>query len=659
MDKMKRMEELVEQLNRASDAYYNGKGEIMSDFEWDRLFDELKSLEEETQTILEDSPTIQVSKDETVGEKEEHEFLALSLAKTKKIEDLEKWAIGKEIWISWKLDGSTLVVTYDNGKLTKVVTRGDGHVGTNITHLASGIEGILPTIKEKGHVVIRGEVLISYADFETYVMETGEDYANPRNLAAGSLSLKSIDELKDRHLHWIPFTLVHSDKEISSWGDRMAFLEEEGFTVVEHTLVKEPSYKNIQEVIDAYTKRVTSGENPYPVDGLVICYEDVKYAEGGSVTGHHATRSGYAFKWQDESKETKLDHIEWSCAASTITPVAIFEPIQLEGTTVKRASLCNLSECERLGIDAKGTVLSVIKANKIIPMIIHVTKTEGNLEIPEVCPVCGAKTRIQISEESLTKTLKCTNDACPAKQLKKYARFVSKAGMDIDGISEATLARFIGEGWIKNYGDIFRLKAHAEEIAKLDGFGEKSSQNIVDSLEKGRHVDEQKFIYALNIPLVGIDVARKLLSKYHLKELITIASSSEDTEVFSDIDGIGKEKSSSFVRWFQEEENQKNVEDVLSLLEIEESQLEASGSLCKDLTFVVTGDVHHYPNRNALKAYIESQGGKVTGSVSKSTNYLINNDVNSTSSKNQKAKELGIPILSEDEFIEKFVQESV
>ena len=649
-----KMRELVDELNNASNAYYNGQGEILTDYEWDAKFDELKKLEESTGTILEDSPTINVSADTTQGEKEAHEYSALSLAKTKKVEDLVKWAENRPIWLSWKLDGLTLVATYDNGKLTKVVTRGDGHVGTNITHLASSLIGIPKIVKEKGHLVIRGEAVISYEDFNQFVLESGEDYANPRNLASGSLTLKDTEEVKKRKIHWIPFTLVHIDREFNSWGDQMSYLEENGFVVVDHEKIEHPSYEEIDSVIQRWTKKVTDNVNPYPVDGLVIAYDDIQYASTGSVTGHHATRAGYAFKWADESVESKLDHIEWSCAASTITPVAVFEPVELEGTTVKRASLCNISECERLGMGDKGTVLSVIKANKIIPKIIHVLKIEGTLNIPSTCPVCGAPTEIHVSENSGTKTLKCTNLDCAAKKLKKFTRFVSKGGADIDGISEATLARFINEGWIHNNGDIYRLPEHRDEIAALDGFGDKSADNIVNSIEKSKNIDDIKLIYALNIPLVGVDVARKLLNSSDIHTLVDIACNTDDETYFSMIDGIGSEKSSAFIRWFHDEKNVEDYKDLIQYLNINQTATEAVDDKCKDLTFVVTGDVHHYKNRNELKAYIEAHGGKVTGSVSKSTNYLINNDVESTSSKNTKAKSLNIPIISEDEFIRMF-----
>ena len=666
-EQQKRMEQLVDELNRASEAYYNGRQELMTDYEWDARFDELKRLEMETGTTLPDSPTQRVSEDNTAGQKEEHEFPALSLAKTKQVSDLVKWAEERPIWISWKLDGLTLVVTYDGGRLTKVVTRGNGHIGTNITHLAHAISGIPQRIDEQGHVVIRGEAVISYDDFNQFVMESGEDYANPRNLASGSLSLKDPEEVKPRKIQWIPFTLSYPTS-IISWGARMDWLDTLGFNTVQRELVENPSEENVQAVIDRFTERVTgqspktlnsqlstlNSAFPFPVDGLVITYDDTEYAATGSVTGHHATRAGLAFKWQDEAAETELQEIEWSCAASTISPVAIFRPVELEGTTVKRASLCNISECERLGIGDAGTKLSVIKANKIIPKVIKVIETVGTLHIPEQCPVCHHATEIVASQQSGTRTLHCTNPTCPAKQLKKYARFVSKAGMDIDGISEQTLARFINLGWISNFADIYRLPDHIREIASLEGFGERSAANIVKSIEKAREVDAQRLLIALSIPKCGADVAKRLLGAYAFGDLMDTASTTDDNEHFAHIDGIGPERSALIVGWFHDEDNTKVLSDLLSLIKVRQQQQQRSGNQCEGLTFVITGDVHHFKNRNELKAYIEARGGKVAGSVSGSTSFLINNDVTSTSGKNKKAKELGIPILSEDDFLSRF-----
>jgi len=670
-NKTTRMQQLVNELNQASEAYYNGRAEQMTDYEWDAKFDELRRLEQETGTTLPDSPTQKVSEDSISGQKEEHEFAALSLAKTKQSADLVKWAEERPIWISWKLDGLTLVVTYDDGKLTKVVTRGNGHIGTNITHLVKAISGIPQTIQHAGHTVIRGEAVISYDDFERFLIESGEDYANPRNLASGSLTLKDVDEVKARHIQWIPFTLVYTEEDIVSWGDRMAWLDQQGFKTVERQLVEDPSLTTVEACLAGFTQKVVSKQNPFPVDGLVVCYDDTAYAQTGSVTGHHATRAGLAFKWQDESAATVLKDIEWSCAASTISPVAIFEPVELEGTTVKRASLCNISECERLGIGGPGTQLSVIKANKIIPKVIAVTQSAGSFIVPDQCPICHAPTEIVVSEASGTKTLHCTNPDCPAKQLRKFARFVSKEGMNIDGISEQTLSKFINLGWVSEYADIYELRSHILDLSRMEGFGEKSASNIMRSIDKSREVQAHRLLYALNIPLCGLDVCKRLLSAYTLDDLVTMAVSgstadspqldlfapqTEPQDVFAHIDGIGPEKSAQFVRWFRDERNLARYRRLIEKLTITTPDVSPSGDRCQGLTFVITGDVHHYKNRNELKAYIESQGGKVASAVSGSTSYLINNDVTSTSGKNKKAKELNIPIISEEEFITKYQQ---
>lgn len=647
------IESLVNQLNAASDAYYNGKGELMTDYEWDAAFDRLKKLEDETGIILPDSPTQKVSADDIVGKKEKHEFAALSLAKTKKIEELVKWSDNRPIWLSWKLDGLTLVVTYDNGKLTKVVTRGDGHIGTNITHLSKAIDGILETIPYKGHIVIRGEAIISYKDFVKFNMESEEEYANPRNLASGSLSMKDVNDVKERHIHWIPFTLVYVEEEIVSWGERMKWLGEQGFEVVEREFIEKPTEENIQGVISKWSN--VSSVYSYPVDGLVIAYDDIVYGASGSITGHHATRAGYAFKWQDESAETELEYIEWSCAASTITPIAVFKPIEIEGTTVKRASLCNVSECERLGIGDKGTKIAVIKANKIIPKVINVVERLGVFHIPEVCPVCQSATEVTESESSGTKTLHCTNTHCPAKQLKKFGRLVSKEGINIDGLSEQTIQKFINLGWVREYADLFHLNSHASELRTMDGFGDKSVSKLLTAIEKARDVEAHRLLFALNIPLIGRDVCNRLLSADSFKELIKIAKESNDENIFATINGIGDEKSSSFVKWIHNNDNYGILSRLLNEVNIINSSNISNGNKCKELTFAITGDLHHYKNRNELKTYIENQGGKVTNSISKSTNFLINNDIESSSHKNKMANEFSIPIISENEFIDKFM----
>lgn len=652
--KKQRIEQLVEQLNKASAAYYNGQDEIMSNYEWDAMFDELVTLEKETGYIMAESPTQNAGFEEDgSGEKEAHEYPALSLAKTKQISELQDWAGERPIWLSWKLDGLTLVLTYDGGKLTKILTRGNGTIGTNITFLKGAISGFPQKIKYKGHLVVRGEAAISYTDFaliNDMIEDDDEKYANPRNLASGTLNLDDPEEVKNRHVKFHAFTLVHLDEEMLSWGERMQFLENLGFNVVDREAT---DAGKLPEAIERWTKKVENGQMDVPVDGLVICYDDTDYAASGSVTGHHATRAGFAFKWQDESVETKLDYIEWSCAVSTISPVAVFEPVQIEGTTVSRASLCNLSEIERLGI-GKECTLEVIKANKIIPKCIAVKDAVGEVEIPTECPVCHAPTEIRISKNSGTKTLHCTNPDCTAKNVKKFTRFVSKSGMDIDGLSIQTMLKFINEGYIHEFADIYHLKDHFDVISQMEGFGEKSVNNMDKSIEKSRNVHPVNFIFALCIPLIGTDAGKKIVGAIGFEAFL---KRMEHQEGFEDIDGIGAERSNSILAWYAKESNRMSLVHLLEELSIEHVEpKDTSEGTCVGMTFVITGDVHHYKNRDEFKAYVESQGGKVAGSVSGKTSYLVNNDVESNSSKNRKAKDLGIPIISEDEFVAQFVR---
>ncbi len=652
--KKQRIEQLVEQLNKASAAYYNGQDEIMSNYEWDAMFDELVTLEKETGYIMAESPTQNAGFEEDgSGEKEAHEYPALSLAKTKQISELQDWAGKRPIWLSWKLDGLTLVLTYDGGKLTKILTRGNGTIGTNITFLKGAISGFPQKIKYKGHLVVRGEAAISYTDFaliNDMIEDDDEKYANPRNLASGTLNLDDPEEVKNRHVKFHAFTLVHLDEEMLSWGERMQFLENLGFNVVDREAT---DAGKLPEAIARWTKKVENGQMDVPVDGLVICYDDTDYAASGSVTGHHATRAGFAFKWQDESVETKLDYIEWSCAVSTISPVAVFEPVQIEGTTVSRASLCNLSEIERLGI-GKECTLEVIKANKIIPKCIAVKDAVGEVEIPTECPVCHAPTEIRISKNSGTKTLHCTNPDCTAKNVKKFTRFVSKSGMDIDGLSIQTMLKFINEGYIHEFADIYHLQDHFDVISQMEGFGEKSVNNMDKSIEKSRNVHPVNFIFALCIPLIGTDAGKKIVGAIGFDAFL---KRMEHQEGFEDIDGIGAERSNSILAWYAKESNRMSLVHLLEELSIEHVEpKDTSEGICVGMTFVITGDVHHYKNRDEFKAYVESQGGKVAGSVSGKTSYLVNNDVESNSSKNRKAKDLGIPIISEDEFVAQFVR---
>ena len=655
MDKEKRIRELVDALNDASKRYYNGLEESISNFEWDAMFDELTRLEEETGIILPDSPTQKAGYEETSGNKEAHEYPALSLAKTKKIEDLREFAGERDIYLSYKLDGLTLVLTYDDGKLKKILTRGNGQVGSNITYLKDAIIGIPETIDEKGHMVVRGEAIISYTDFEIIndtIDDEDERYANPRNLASGTLALDDKEKVKARHVNFIAFTLVHLDKPMKSFGERMSYLKTLGFNVVEHELT---DAGRIEETVDKFTKKVEDGKMDFPVDGLVITYDDTDYAAKGSVTGHHATRAGLAYKWQDVVAESELMYIEWSCAIATISPVAVFKPVNLEGTKVERASLCNISEIERLGVGDKGTRVEVIKSNKIIPKIIGVKEKVGDLIIPDKCPACNAPTRIKISEKSGTKTLHCTNPDCPAKDIKRFTRFVSKQGLDIDGLSIQTIVRFVNLGYIKTLPDFYKLDRFYEDIAKLEGFGEKSVENLAAAIDKSKSADPVNLIFSLCIPKIGKDAAKRIVAALGFKGFI---EKIDDRLTLENIDKIGPERANSIAEHFANPKRKAEFEELLSLLNVkDEGPKDTSNGELAGLTFVITGDVNVYKNRDEFKAYVESKGGSVTGSVSKKTNYLVNNDVESTSSKNMKAKELNIPIISESEFIERFDKE--
>ncbi|MBQ4440173.1 MAG: NAD-dependent DNA ligase LigA [Kiritimatiellae bacterium] len=652
-----RIRQLVSSLNAAADSYYNGRGEVMSDYEWDKGFDELKRLEQETGFFLPDSPTRNVSADNTAGQKEAHEFDALSLAKTKSVADVAEWAEGKPVWISWKLDGLTLVATYDGGRLVKIVTRGDGHVGTNITRLAPAIGRLPLQISHKGHLVVRGEAIISYHDFNEFLAQSQEPYANPRNLASGSLSLKDVEEVKNRKIVWRPFALVSGlgDAESASWGKGMDALDSLGFYTVERELVEVSDFSHLNAVIESWTRKVTECKCPYPVDGLVIAYEDSVYARSGSVTGHHAVRGGLAFKWADVTARTELERIDWSCAVGSICPVAVFRPVELEGTTVRRASLVNISECERLGIGGKGTLLDVIKSNKIIPKVVAVAAKNGDFEIPVSCPVCTAPTRIEIAESG-TKKLVCSNPDCAARTLRKFMRFVSKEGMDIDGLAGETIARFLREGLIKSVADIYRLDSRRDEIAALEGFGAKSADKIAAAIADARSSRKpEQLVVALSIPMCGTESARLLLSAFpDPKTLFAVAATAENTDVFTSIRGIGPQVAKCFIDWCHDPGNRETVAFLLDEVSFDPFKAAVTTGTCQGKTFLATGSLKEdgkFKTRKALKDYVLSQGGKWAASVSKSVDFLVNNDISSNSSKNKAAKELGIPIITEDEFV--------
>lgn len=639
-----KMRELIDKLNAASDTYYSGGDEIMSDHEWDALFDELLQLEQSTGIILPDSPVHRVSHESMTGKKEKHEFPALSLPKSKNPDDVVKWAGDKPVDLSWKLDGLTLVVTYDNGKLNKIVTRGNGEIGSNITHLAKAIRNIPDTISYTGHLVIRGEAVISYEDFKRVNMNGDRVYENPRNLAAGSCNPASdVESIMDRGLTWIPFTLVHMDTPCVSWSDRMEFLRSLGFETVAYESITDPS--DISSVIKSWSDAISSIN--YPVDGLVVVYDDTDYASQGTVTGHHDTRGGFAFKWTDETAGTVLDHIEWSVSMNSINPVAVFDTVRLEGTNVSRASLCNIDECRRLGIGGKGTKLTVIKANKIIPKVIAAVPA-GEFEIPSVCPVCGGKTRIDVSD-TWVQTLVCDNPDCPAKYLSRLTRFVSLRGFDIKGLSEKRLAFLIDKGLIHDGYDILTLpdKADVSDLLSYeDGWGEKSVENLFDSIRTSFTVTIDRLLYALCIPMIGTDAAKKIAKLGSVDKIVGKAMQGDQSYFAST---IGDVKSGEFVKWFSIGCNAALVRNLLVICHVK-SEESGSGKLT-GMTFVITGKLSHYSSRDVLKAEIEKEGGHVAGSVSANTSYLINNDAMSTSGKNKKAKELGISIISEDDII--------
>lgn len=644
------MKELVTLLNQASEAYYAKDSEIMSNYEYDRLYDELTELEKETGVILSNSPTIQVGY-EAVDDlpKERHERPMLSLGKTKSREELRDWLNGKDALLSWKLDGLTIVLTFFAGKLAKAVTRGNGEVGEVITNNARVFKNIPLSIPFQGELVLRGEAVITYSDFER-INEQIEDadsrYKNPRNLCSGSVRQLNNKVTAGRSVMFYAFTLVRAEGVDfkNSREQQFRFLSEQGFDVVEYRKVNPDT---ILETIDYFEKKVEHYD--IPSDGLVLTYEDIAYGVSLGTTAKFP-RDSIAFKWADEVRETVLREIEWSASRTgLINPIAVFEPVELEGTTVSRASVHNISILRglKLGI---GDHITVYKANMIIPQIAENLTGSDSVRIPEKCPVCGQATEIRQVNE--VQSLYCTNPLCDAKKLKSFALFVSRDAMNIDGFSEATLEKFIGKGFLHEYADIFKLRRYAEEITQMEGFGEKSCQNLLNSIEEARKTTLPRVIYGLGIAGIGLANA-KMICRYYRYDLNAMKTA--ETEELSEIDGVGEVLAGAFHEYFADEKNVRQLENLLKEIEISVEKIDEEAQTLAGMSFVITGSLHHYANRSELKELIEQKGGKVAGSVSAKTAGLINNDVTSNSSKNKKAKELGVRIMSEEEFMEEYL----
>ena len=648
--KIERIRELVPLLSRAAQAYYAEDVEVMSNLEYDRLYDELVALEKETGLLLSGSPTQRVGYEAVEYlPKERHASPMLSLDKTKSREALRDWLQGREGILSWKLDGLTVVLTYEDGSLSKAVTRGNGEVGEVITANARTFVNLPTRIPFRGSLVLRGEAVISYSDFEkinSRIPEEGEKYKNPRNLCSGSVRQLDSSITAARSVQFHAFSLVEAveNGKARSFEDsgmkEFEFLREQGFTVVEHFLVNEES---ILSTIEAFEKRIESYD--IPSDGLVLTYEDVAYGRSLGRTAKFP-RHSIAFKWADELRETTLLEVEWSPSRTgLINPVAVFEPVELEGTTVSRASVHNVSVVRalRLGI---GDRITVYKANMIIPQISENLTGSNTLVIPQKCPVCGAETEIRQTGEA--QALYCTNDKCPAKEIKSFVLFVSRDGMNVDGLSEATLEKLVDMGFIKEYADLFHLAQHRGEIAQMEGFGEKSCQNLLDSIEAARNTNLPRVLYSLGIANVGLANA-KLLCKQFDYDLDRLMNAGADE--LSSIGGIGEVIAGSYVEYMADPENRRKLLRLMDELRLERPQSSSAEQKLEGLSFVVTGSLVHYASRNELKDEIEAHGGKVTGSVTGNTECLINNDVNSNSTKNKKAKELGVKVLSEDAFL--------
>ncbi len=652
--KESRIKELVKLLNEASKAYYAEDTEIMDNFTYDRLYDELEALERETGIFMSDSPTRNVGY-ESVDDlpKMQHEKPMLSLDKTKDVEVLRAFIGDNKTLLSWKMDGLTIVITYRNGELYQAVTRGDGRVGEVVTNNAKVFKGLPVSIPFGGELIIRGEAYITYEDFEEINRQIGDadaKYKNPRNLCSGSVRQLNNEVTARRNVRLKAFSLVRAegmDFE-NSHEKEFIWLRKIGFDVVEYKAV---TSADLDEAMDYFREQVSV--NPFPSDGLVALYDDIAYGESLGTTAKFP-RNSFAFKWADEQKETTLLEIEWSPSRTgLINPVAIFEPVELEGTTVSRASVHNVSIMKELKLGTGDKIL-VYKANMIIPQIAENLTRSGIDPLPEKCPACGENTAV-LSENGV-ETLVCRNPECPAKAIKSFALFAGRDAVNIDGMSEATLEKFIAHGFIKDFSDLFRLDRYKEQIVSLDGFGLKSYDKLTDAAEKARHTTLARVIGGLGIPGVGTAVGRLIANALgNDPRKVTDVSVEELTQ----IDGIGQVMAEAYRKWWDNEKNRSAYEKLLEVLEFEKPKDTSAPSALAGKTFVVTGSLNSYGNRNELKEYIENSGGKVAGSVSSKTDFLINNDHTSNSSKNKTAKELGVPIITEEEFIERFVKGAI
>ena len=648
-DKTKRIRELIGTLRAAGRAYYQESREIMSNFEYDKLYDELVSLEKETGIVFANSPTQNVGYEVVSAlPKERHEKPMLSLNKTKSVEELADWLGGQTGLLSWKMDGLTIVLTYQNGTLVKAVTRGNGEIGEVITANAKAFVNVPLNISYQGELILRGEAIIRYSDFEK-INEQIEDvdakYKNPRNLCSGSVRQLNSEITAQRQVHFYAFSLVKADgiDFKNSRKEQFEWLKTQGFEVVEyHEVTKE----TLPETVKMYSEAIA--ENDTPSDGLVLLYDDIAYGQSLGRTAKFP-RDSIAFKWADEIQETKLLYIEWSASRTgLINPVAVFEPVELEGTTVSRASVHNISIMEALELGA-GDRITVYKANMIIPQIADNLTRSGVRDIPEACPVCGGQTEVRQLND--VKSLYCTNPDCQAKKIKSFTLFTSRDALNIAGLSEATLEKFIGVGMIHEYADIFHLDRHQEEIVEMDGFGQKSYDNLIAAAEKASHTTLPRMVYGLGVAGIGLANA-KMICRHFKNDFEAMRHAT--VEELVEIDGIGEVLAQAWTAFFSDGKNNAIVDHLLAELTFEagdEESSEGADEAFAGMNFVITGSLEHFKNRKELQELIERRGGKVTGSVTSKTNYLINNDVASSSSKNKKARDLGVPILSEEEFL--------